>query len=192
MYSLMTDMHRIFSNINDVGAIRRIKFVQCQAKYFVKVICSAILLLNSSLAEAESKTAKLSVSARVIRSCGVSAGPLAVRNSDSQASREFTEIGTGLKIDCNTGSAGAIDLSLDTGMTGNSVIRVISNDNGSAETLKEAYLTDEGKNFGVKHINLGLFPVAGPKVIFIQRDNPIGGPLTTDANERTITIFINF
>jgi spore coat protein U-like protein len=194
MYSLMKDTHQLLCTINDVSASWSSQRFRSRSKRIVKVVCTVILVLHGPLANAESETANLRISATVIRGCGISPNPVAFRNSDAETTHEISEIGIGksLKINCGTGSAGTMAVSVGANIAGNASIRVISNDNGRAETLKEVYLTDEGTSFAAKHINLGLFPTAGQKVISIQTDNLIGSHVTTGSDKRTIILFVNF
>jgi len=163
-------------------------------KFLTNLVCAVVLLPGGPLAQASSVTANLKVSARVVRSCGISPSPLAFRNSQSLATDENSEIGfgNGLKINCNTAADAMMALSVGANMAGNAVIRVISHDKLGAETLKEAYLTHGGMNSPATTINLGLFSTAGTKVILSQSDNRAGSQLPIGTHERTMTLFIDF
>jgi spore coat protein U-like protein len=191
---LLPDAALMDIGIPGVSAIRRSNFFQRQAKFFVGLVCAFVLLPDGPLAEASSVAANFKVSARVVRSCGISPSPRAFRNSLSQAPDENSEIetGNGLKINCNTVSGGTMALSVGANMAGNAVIRVISNDKLGAESLKEAYLTHGRTNFPATMINLGLFPTAGTKVILIQSDNRAGSQVPIGTDERTMTLLIDF
>lgn len=192
--NLLPDVTLMDIGVPGVSAIRRSNFFQRQGKFFVGLVCAVVLLPDGPLAEASSVAANLSVSARVVRSCGISPSPLDFRNSHSQATNENSEIGAGngLRINCNTGSGGTMALSVGANMAGNAVIRVISNDKLGAETLKEVYLPDGRTNSPARLINLGLFPTAGTKVILNQSDKRAGSQVPIGTAERTMTLSIDF
>ena len=163
-------------------------------KILTNLVCAVVLLPGGQLAKAESATAKLHVSARVVRSCRISPNLLDFGKSHPQAAQEKSEIevGKGLIINCNTDSRGTMALSVSANLAGNAVIRVISNDNLGGETLKESYLTHGKTNSPAGLINLGLFPTAGAKAILIQSEKPVGSHVTTGTNEGPMTLLINF
>ena len=191
---LVPDVVLMDIGIHGLSAIWRSRFFQRQAKLIVGLVCAVVLLLDDPLAEAGSVTADLSVSARVVRRCGISPSPLAFPNSHSQATDENGEIGVGkgLIINCDTSSAGTMALSVGANMADNAVIRVMSKEKASVETLKETFLAHGGSNAATKPINLGLFSTSETNLIFIQSDNRVGGQVSTGSGERTVTLLIDF
>ena len=176
------------------GAIWRSRFFRRQAKLIVALVCAVVLLLVDPLAEASSVTADLSVSARVVRRCGISPSPPALPNSHSPVSDENGDIGVGkgLIINCDTSSAGTMALSVAANLADNAVIRVMSKEKASFETLKETILAHSGSNAAAKPIDLGLFSTSETKLVLIQSDNRVGGQLATGSGERAVTLLIDF
>ena len=171
------------------------KISQHRVGLFAGLVGAAVLSRDGLTAAAGSVKAKLTVSARVVRSCKIAPTPLFLSTSRSQAiddSQSEIGSGNGLKIACHRATVGMMALGVGANMAGNAVIRVIATDGMGAGTVKESYISHDETNSSPRPIDLGLFPTAGTKVILHQSENRLSARVPPVAGTQTITLSMDF